>query len=39
MGFGEGSSVYDSCLVLGDVRVGKNVWVGPLLSLMVLVVD
>jgi acetyltransferase-like isoleucine patch superfamily enzyme len=29
MGFGEGSSVYDSCLVLGDVRVGKNVWIGP----------
>jgi acetyltransferase-like isoleucine patch superfamily enzyme len=29
MGFGEGSSVYDSCLVLGDVIVGKNVWIGP----------
>jgi acetyltransferase-like isoleucine patch superfamily enzyme len=29
MGFGEGSSVYDSCLVLGDVTVGKNVWIGP----------
>jgi len=29
MGFGEGSSVYDSCLVLGDVSVGKNVWIGP----------
>jgi acetyltransferase-like isoleucine patch superfamily enzyme len=29
MGFGEGSSVYDSCLVLGDVKVGKNVWIGP----------
>jgi len=29
MGFGEGSSVYDSCLVLGDVSVGENVWVGP----------
>jgi acetyltransferase-like isoleucine patch superfamily enzyme len=29
MGFGEGSSVYDSCLVLGDVQVGKNVWIGP----------
>lgn len=29
MGFGAGSSVYDSCLVLGDVKVGKNVWIGP----------
>jgi acetyltransferase-like isoleucine patch superfamily enzyme len=29
MGFGEGSSVYDSCLVLGDVKVGRNTWVGP----------
>jgi len=29
MGFGEGSSVYVSCLVLGDVSVGKNVWIGP----------
>ncbi|MBI9107194.1 MAG: acyltransferase [Spirochaetales bacterium] len=28
-GFGDGSSVYDSCLVLGEVRVGKNTWVGP----------
>ena len=29
MGFGEGSSVYDSCLVLGEVSIGKNVWIGP----------
>jgi len=29
MGFGEGSSVYDSCLVLGTVKVGKNTWIGP----------
>jgi acetyltransferase-like isoleucine patch superfamily enzyme len=28
-GFGEGSSVYDSCLILGDVVVGRNCWVGP----------
>jgi len=28
-GFGEGTSVYDSCLILGDVRVGKNCWIGP----------
>jgi acetyltransferase-like isoleucine patch superfamily enzyme len=29
MGFGEGTSVYDSCIVLGDVSVGKNTWIGP----------
>jgi acetyltransferase-like isoleucine patch superfamily enzyme len=29
LGFGEGTSIYDSSLVLGDVRVGKNTWVGP----------
>ena len=29
MGFGEGSSVYDSCLVLGKVSVGNNTWIGP----------
>lgn len=29
LGFGEGSSVYDSVLVLGDVRVGAHTWVGP----------
>lgn len=29
LGFEEGSSVYDSVLVLGDVKVGKNTWVGP----------
>ena len=29
LGFGEGSSIYDTSLVFGDVRVGKNVWVGP----------
>ena len=29
LGFGEGSSIYDSALVLGDVMVGKNTWVGP----------
>jgi len=28
-GFGEGSSIYDACLLLGDVRVGKHCWVGP----------
>jgi acetyltransferase-like isoleucine patch superfamily enzyme len=29
LGFGEGSNIYDSALVLGDVRVGKNTWIGP----------
>lgn len=29
MNAGEGSSVYDSTIVLGDVRLGENVWVGP----------
>lgn len=28
-GFGEGASVYDSCLVLGSVSVGKRTWIGP----------
>lgn len=28
-GFGVGSSVYDSCLVLGEVSVGAHTWVGP----------
>lgn len=29
LGFGEGTSIYDSALVLGDVKVGKNSWIGP----------
>jgi acetyltransferase-like isoleucine patch superfamily enzyme len=28
-GFGEGTSVYDECLILGDVRIGEHCWVGP----------
>lgn len=28
-GFGEGTSVYDNALILGDVKVGKNTWIGP----------
>jgi acetyltransferase-like isoleucine patch superfamily enzyme len=28
-GFGEGTSVYDECLILGDVRVGQQCWIGP----------
>ena len=29
LGFGEGSSIYDSALVLGDVKVGNHTWIGP----------
>lgn len=29
LGFGEGSSIYDSVVVLGDVKVGRNTWIGP----------
>lgn len=27
--FGEGASIYDASLVLGDVKVGENTWIGP----------
>lgn len=29
LGFGEGTSIYDSAIVLGDVAVGTNSWIGP----------
>ena len=29
LGFGPGASIYDSSLVLGDVRVGEHTWIGP----------
>lgn len=29
LGFGEGASIYDSSLVIGDVHVGDDTWVGP----------
>ena len=29
LGFGEGSSIYDSSLVLGNIEVGRNTWIGP----------
>ena len=29
LGFGKGSSIYDSSLVFGNIEVGENVWVGP----------
>jgi acetyltransferase-like isoleucine patch superfamily enzyme len=28
-GFGEGSTMYDNVLVRGDVKVGRNTWIGP----------
>ena len=28
-GFGEGSTCYDNVLIFGDVKVGKNTWIGP----------
>lgn len=29
LGFGEGSSVYDNCLIIGKPSIGKDVWIGP----------
>jgi acetyltransferase-like isoleucine patch superfamily enzyme len=29
LGFGEGASIYDSALVIGDVQVGEQTWIGP----------
>ena len=29
LGFGEGSSIYDSALVLGEVKCGIKSWIGP----------
>ena len=29
LGFGKGTSVYDSCCLFGSVKVGENTWVGP----------
>jgi acetyltransferase-like isoleucine patch superfamily enzyme len=28
-GFGEGTTMYDNVLVLSEVRVGRNTWIGP----------
>jgi acetyltransferase-like isoleucine patch superfamily enzyme len=33
MGFGEGTTLYDTSVVLGDVTVGKNTWIGPFVVL------
>lgn len=29
LGFGEGTNIYDSSVVIGDVSIGKNCWIGP----------
>lgn len=29
LGFGKGTSIYDNVLVIGDVKIGENTWVGP----------
>jgi acetyltransferase-like isoleucine patch superfamily enzyme len=29
LGFGQGSSVYDSSIIMGSVTVGENTWIGP----------
>lgn len=29
LGFGKGASIYDSSIVIGDVKVGENTWIGP----------
>lgn len=29
LGFGEGTSIYDSACVFGNVSAGQNVWIGP----------
>lgn len=34
LGFGEGASIYDSSLVLGDVKVGHDTWIGPFFTVL-----
>lgn len=29
LGFGKGTTIYDSAIVLGSVKVGNNTWIGP----------
>ncbi len=33
LGFGEKTSIYDSSVVIGDVHVGLNTWIGPFVIL------
>ena len=28
-GFGKGTTVYDNVLIIGNVKVGQNTWIGP----------
>lgn len=32
LGFGEGTSCYDSVVIIGDVKVGRDTWIGPFVS-------
>lgn len=29
LGFGDGASIYDSAIVIGDITVGEKTWIGP----------
>jgi acetyltransferase-like isoleucine patch superfamily enzyme len=29
LGYGQDTSIYDSCVILGDVKVGDHCWIGP----------
>ena len=29
LGFGEGTSIYNSSFVFGNVKIGNNTWIGP----------
>lgn len=33
LGFGEGTSCYDSVVIIGDVKVGRDTWIGPFVVL------
>jgi len=33
LGFGKGTSIYDSACVYGDVKVGEDTWIGPFVIL------
>lgn len=33
LGFGEGTSCYDSVVIIGDVKVGRDTWIGPFVIL------
>lgn len=33
LGFGDGTSVYDSTVIFGDVQVGRRTWIGPFVVL------